>query len=71
MKVYEKGGIQGFWRYRKNKGHYLWVLMVDASECSSVEQKLVKSAAIHPVRVCRNRWFLHEDNFACNGGVDC
>ena len=45
--------------------------MVDASERSSVEQKLVKSATIHPVRVCRNRWFLHEDDFTRNGGVDC
>ena len=45
--------------------------MVNAPERSSVEQKLVKSTTIHSIRVCRNRWFFHEDNFACDGGIDC
>jgi len=65
------GAFRVFGGIQKNRVRYLWVLVVNASECSSVEQKLVKSAAIHPVRVRRNRWFLHEDDFTCNGGVDC
>lgn len=55
---------------QQNRRHYLWILVIDASERSSVEQKLVKSTAIHPVRVCRNRWFLHEDNFTRHSGID-
>ena len=71
MKVYEERAFKVFGGIQKNRVRYLWVLMVDASECSGMEKKLVKSTTIHPVRVCRNRWLLHEDDFACNGGVDC
>ena len=56
---------------RQKKIRYLWILVVDASNCSSVEQKLVKSTAIHPIRVRVNRRFLHEDDFTRDSGIYC
>jgi hypothetical protein len=56
---------------QQRRARYLWVLMVDAPKGSGVEEKLVESTAIHPVRIGRDSWFLHEDNFTRNSGVYC
>jgi hypothetical protein len=67
----EKEALSAFRGTQQNRIRHLWILVVDAPERSGVEQKLVKSTTIHSIRVCRNRWFFHEDNFACDGGIYC
>ena len=49
---------------------HLRILMIYAPQSPRVQQQLVERAAVHAVRVGRNRGLLGEDNLSGDGWVD-
>ena len=65
-----RGGEEGDDGEEERQTH-LRILMIYAPQSPRVQKQLVERAAVHAVRVCRDRRLVREHDLARDGGVDC
>ena len=53
-----------------NRMANLRVLVIYTAQSARVKQELVKSSAVHPVRICRNRGLFSQDDFSRDRRID-
>lgn len=53
-----------------NRMANLRVLVIYTAQSARVKQELVKSSAVHPVRICRNRGLFGQDDFSRDRRID-